>query len=68
MIDKIPKGLVLGNEVSVVYFLTSHQATITNGRLHDINVDTEFPYIVVMAHDTSTHRIDLEDIRTLQKK
>ena len=63
-IDKVK----IGNMVSVVYFLTNHQATILKGQIHDIVEQTDRPYIVVMAPDTSTHKIDIEDIRTLEKK
>ena len=63
-IDKVE----VGNEVSCVYFLTDHQASIMKGRIHEINFAGDCPYIVVMASDTSTHKIDMEDIRTLQKK
>ena len=63
-IDKVK----IGNMVSVVYFLTNHQATILKGQIHDIVEQTDAPYIVVMAPDTSTHKIDLEDIRTLERK
>ena len=63
-IDKVK----IGNMVSVVYFLTNHQATILKGQIHDIVEQTDHPYIVVMAPDTSTHKIDMEDIRTLERK
>ena len=61
-------NLKIGDMVSVVYFLTNHQATILKGQIHDIVEQTDAPYIVVMAPDTSTHKIDMEDIRTLEKK
>ena len=63
-IDKVE----VGNEISCVYFLTDHQASIIKGRVHEINLEVDCPYIMVMAIDSSTHRIDMEDIRTLQKK
>ena len=59
--------VVIGNEVSCTYFPTSHQAMIMNGRIHDI-VDSEIPYIIIIAHDSSTHMILRSEIRTLQKK
>ena len=57
----------IGNMVSVVYFLTNHQASILKGQIHDIMEQTDAPYIVVMAPDTSTHQIYLDDIRTLRR-